>query len=260
MSDRNRKSPASPKRGVPAWIVSFSDMITLLLAFFVLLQSFAQEQHPEKFFVGQGSFRRAIGGLGLPSWLTGREDRLDNDYILPVNPTPEAPPDQPKQRIIDSLDDKIRKQFQDAARDMENEATAVSQNVLDIFATPVTFAEKDVTLDERARAILSRQLNGITTLSPKRTINIYVVGMAFDSVDEQQKWILSARRAAAAEKYLRDRLGKTYLVDGNWRTSSWGEGVGRPKSKSWPIDPGQTSIVIVVSEETVVSEEGGPNG
>ena len=37
-----KKNPDDGKPKVPGWIVSFSDMITLLLAFFVLLQSFAK--------------------------------------------------------------------------------------------------------------------------------------------------------------------------------------------------------------------------
>jgi chemotaxis protein MotB len=42
-----KKRQEEEPEGTPAWIVSFADLITLLLAFFVLLQSFAKEQDPE---------------------------------------------------------------------------------------------------------------------------------------------------------------------------------------------------------------------
>ena len=64
-----KKRQEEEAEGAPAWIVSFADMITLLLAFFVLLQSFAQEQDPELFHQGQGSFRRSISGFGIPDLL-----------------------------------------------------------------------------------------------------------------------------------------------------------------------------------------------
>ena len=47
MAGQERTRPKQDKgNSVPAWIVSFSDMVTLLLAFFVLLQSFAKVQDP----------------------------------------------------------------------------------------------------------------------------------------------------------------------------------------------------------------------
>ena len=66
-----RNKPAEEKQKVPAWIVSFSDMITLLLAFFVLLQSFAHMRDPELFEIGRGSFLSA-GQSGTIGWLRTR--------------------------------------------------------------------------------------------------------------------------------------------------------------------------------------------
>ena len=61
----NRKKPQEEQDKVPAWIVSFSDMITLLLAFFVLLQSIALEQDPALFHMGQSPIAiHALFALG----------------------------------------------------------------------------------------------------------------------------------------------------------------------------------------------------
>ncbi|MDD5011702.1 MAG: flagellar motor protein MotB, partial [Phycisphaerae bacterium] len=50
----SRKSaPQDNPPSVPAYIVTFSDMVTLLLTFFVLLISLAKMQDPEKFNAGR---------------------------------------------------------------------------------------------------------------------------------------------------------------------------------------------------------------
>ena len=62
---RERKviKESSPK--VPAYIVTFSDMVTLLLTFFVMLLSLASVQDTELFDRGRGSFVLSIRILGL---------------------------------------------------------------------------------------------------------------------------------------------------------------------------------------------------
>ncbi len=67
---KRKKKPEEPKAGAPAFIVTFSDMITLLLTFFVMLLSMAKTQtDTTKFMHGQNSFRTAVANLGLPGRL-----------------------------------------------------------------------------------------------------------------------------------------------------------------------------------------------
>lgn len=49
-----------------AYIVSFGDMMTALLAFFIVLVSLAEEQTGANLHTGTGSFVRALDGFGLP--------------------------------------------------------------------------------------------------------------------------------------------------------------------------------------------------
>lgn len=57
-----RKPPDPPQgeEGLPAWMATFADMVTLLLCFFVLLLSFA-EQSEEKYRDALGSLKGAFG-------------------------------------------------------------------------------------------------------------------------------------------------------------------------------------------------------
>ena len=58
---------------VPAYIVTFSDMITLLLTFFVMLLSLANVQDPELFDKGRDAFLESIRHIGL-GMLFGKEE------------------------------------------------------------------------------------------------------------------------------------------------------------------------------------------
>lgn len=51
---------AKPKPGVPAWVVTFADLMTLLMCFFVLLLAFS-EMDVEKFKQLSGSMKSAFG-------------------------------------------------------------------------------------------------------------------------------------------------------------------------------------------------------
>ena len=52
--------PKCPPSGAPAWMATFADMATLLMAFFVLILSFAEFNVP-KFKQISGSLREAFG-------------------------------------------------------------------------------------------------------------------------------------------------------------------------------------------------------
>jgi chemotaxis protein MotB len=55
-----KKKKKDAKSGAPSWMVTYSDMVTLLLTFFVLMISMSQVDKV-KFFQAVGSLRGALG-------------------------------------------------------------------------------------------------------------------------------------------------------------------------------------------------------
>jgi len=79
--------------GAPAWIVTFADLATLLLTFFILLLSFA-EMDIEKYKAMAGSLSVAFGsgnliadgGGSLPIKISEQNSSLDPDKQLQAEP------------------------------------------------------------------------------------------------------------------------------------------------------------------------------
>lgn len=84
----------TPKTGAPAWMVSFGDMMTLILTFFILLVSMSREQQEGLVATGVGSFLVALRSYGLPGILSDAEeaavfDSVRRRFNLPPEDDPE---------------------------------------------------------------------------------------------------------------------------------------------------------------------------
>lgn len=106
MTDEEKQAPEEIKcpkcdcsGGAPAWMVTFSDLVTLLLTFFVLLLSMANMEEV-KFAEASASIRSAFGAHSLPA---------PSKFSIPVIP---APPISKFSPIQNEMADKIYKRIQ----------------------------------------------------------------------------------------------------------------------------------------------------
>ena len=82
------------KKGAPAYMVSFGDMMTLILCFFILLVALSKERQYGLLAKGLGSFVVAVKSHGLNGVLSGHEqqaifDQMRRRFNLPPEPDPE---------------------------------------------------------------------------------------------------------------------------------------------------------------------------
>lgn len=208
-----------PDEGVPAWIVSFTDMITLLLAFFVLLQAFAQEQQPELFNMGRGSFETVLHNFGLPLWKKGRNQNFKREWF--TRRYSDEPAETDSLPIIDAEEERLQKVFQELKERYDSTSAEIEMKPVRVEATPMRFSDGSTTLDRRAKNYLNELAVDLRNNLPPEHSSIYLVGLAPDQKTSQKLWVVSAQRAQAAEEYLRQRLQGQGR---EWSLYSWGGG------------------------------------
>ncbi len=145
----SRKPKAPPSKPSKAYLVSFGDTMTALLAFFIVLNSFAKDQTGANMHSGTGSFVNAVSSIGLPGTAPGnrshqvvekkapaplyaiREDGEDTSHPDRLGPDTEVD----DQRIIDRQTDNFKRFLTEINRQFEvkEEQPTRSQVVFDSF-------------------------------------------------------------------------------------------------------------------------------
>ncbi|QDU70034.1 flagellar motor protein MotB [Engelhardtia mirabilis] len=91
-----RRGPKDEKAKVPGWMVSFGDMMTLILTFFILLVSMSREQTFGMVARGIGSFMVSAESYGLDGLLDGSEkNEIFNEVRVRFNLPPVENPMEP---------------------------------------------------------------------------------------------------------------------------------------------------------------------
>ncbi len=257
---------SSPK--VPAYIVTFSDMVTLLLTFFVMLLSLASVQDPELFNMGRGSFIQSIKELGL-GMLYGRKPRPDSGnakikYFI-------STPDKLLQvRTIDAKEEELRRIFTKISRSMTTIPSQIIAKNTALSVTNIRFSPGQITLNESAKKYLAEFCLGLQnsrrsipkyfgTGSPLGIENregLYVLGLANETsassdepqMTEKQQWLLSARRAQAVANFLQNTLqSRSTSGPPAWHIYWWGAGPGGDwVAKDSPISRHSQILIAVL--------------
>jgi len=244
---RRRMTTETESSKVPAYIVTFSDMVTLLLTFFVMLLTLAQVQDPELYNIGRDSFIKSMRHFGL-GMLFGKKVAFNFGenkvkYFI-------SSPDEPSEvRNIDAQEEDVRRLFKEVSRSMTTTPSQIVAKETNFSVADISFSAGEASLNESAKNFLTRfsldlQANDPHVFLSKTRVGVklYVLGLARDAKGEKEQWILSARRAQAASDFLRSIL-PTVL---QWPVYSWGAGPGGQwVSENSPVSE-QSQILIAV--------------
>ncbi len=238
----SRKKTTSDDSGpcVPAYIVTFSDMITLLLTFFVLLLSLADEQKEELFTAGQSAFKRALADFGMSGSLFSSHNGLDFEHPKAKYRVNEGQ-DENNDRSIDSQMEMLRRKLLDVERTMEilpSQIVGVSKT---FTVTNIRFKRGKWNLDEPTRVFLNTYCRQLAETLGTEAATVYVVGLAATERTETKQWLVSAHRAEAVADFIKTSLGE----QSNKSVYFWGAGSGGQWSGTSGVISKQTNIMIV---------------
>ncbi|MEM8713391.1 MAG: OmpA family protein [Planctomycetota bacterium] len=195
-------------KGAPAYLVSFGDMMTLILCFFILLVAMSKERNFGLMARGIGSFVVQVKSMGLTGVLDAHEQQaIFNQMRRRFNLPPEDDPERRAAHEEAALSEMVR------AEDLKKlePHDEVRQPRVATFA-----ADSDV-LDAASRRYLDALVD---TLRPRGAQTLSLEGHASDAGPKFQGD--NARLAHARAKAVLD-----YLVDEH------GFDPGRVRAKAW---------------------------
>ena len=228
---RGKRPGKDDKPKVPAYIVTFSDMVTLLLTFFVMLLSLASVQDDVIFNKGRDSFVEAIQKFGL-GMFTGAKVRPGFDYVKHKYFIDESDKSL-SSRTIDAKEEAIRRSFIKVRRSARAIPSQMVGKKTDFSLTDINFSPGLAVLDKSSKNFLTRFAAGVQQNSNASITGLYVLGLATEGVGYRERYLLSARRAQAAADFLGQLLPAASFGPINWwGAGSGGDWVGRGSSIS----------------------------
>ena len=217
MARKSKKQPEPEGPNTPAYIVTFSDMVTLLLTFFVMLLSMAQVQDAELFNKSRNAFRQYINCYGL-GVLMGKKILPELGQVKSMFNVPD-PDENVAERTVDTDEEVLRRLFNKANESMESTVCRVEMNLSDFAVADIRFSKGQTELNESARNYLKRFAADILPQTLSRRTELYILGLAADESNYKKQLVVSSLRAHRVAQYLEDAGLQCSIY-------SWGGGSG----------------------------------
>lgn len=231
---RTRQTSEDDGPKVPGYIVTFSDMVTLLLTFFVMLLTLADTQDADFYDRGRDAFLKSIRYMGL-GLLTGRNSspELGNNKI---KYDIDLPDEENSERTIDAKAEEIRRIFEKVKKTAETippEIIAKKNNFS--VDNNIHFQRGKADLDESTKKYLTEFCTNLVMNNERKPLTLYILGLAPEETNERSKWVISAMRAEVVAKYMRASFESMLANQNNssvygpgpkWPVYSWGAGSG----------------------------------
>lgn len=212
------KEEAAP--GVPAYIVTFSDMVTLLLTFFVMLLSMANVQDRELFDKSRDAFVENIECYGL-GMLSGKQMSPQFDQSKTKHYISDPDPEE-RTRTLDAEEENVRRLFKKVSESAETLPSQITCRKIDFTVSNIRFETGKSKLRKEAKDYLGEFVKDLQQETDSGEVKLYVLGMANDARPGKDQWILSSLRAQEVAGCLRDNLFEDFYCP----IFAWGGGPG----------------------------------
>ena len=239
-----RKVSEKKAGGAPSYIVTYSDMITLLLTFFVMLIGMAKDQQDALFEVGQNSFKQAVSDFGLSGSFIRRSSGPQFQHMKRKYHADEGQ-DESESRSVDAQTEMLRRTILTLEEMMKITPPRITGKSKTFTVADVHFENSSWKLDRSATQFLDKYSRQISESFSGETVTVYVVGLAENEPSEKEKWSVSAHRADRVASYIRENLPDQTT----WKVYSWGAGPGGEWAGANGVVGKKTDILIVALTE-----------
>lgn len=205
MSPRRRRRAGgdggAPGRSAPGWMVTYSDLVTLILVFFVLLFSFSTLDI-QRFRAAMVALQGSWGILERGRAVDPRQ-RMDFGSLQEMLPLDMVTPAAQLQEMVDELEDFIREnQLQDQVEVKQRE-----WGVIVTFADQVLFDLGKADLKPESLEILDRVAETLRRWPNQVRVEGHTDNWPINTPQFPSNWELSTARATRVLRYLVEQRG-----------------------------------------------------
>ena len=192
---KKQKCPDCPPPGLPGWLATFGDLMSLLLTFFILLLSFSSVQ--------ESKFKEAIGSL------QGALGVLESNQTIPIHQEllmalPSFQENSDYQEELDSLAQQLQQAMQELGINDDVIVENMGETVRIRIANPLFFDLGKADLKPLAKNILNKIIKVIKGKVYDVKIEGHTDDLPIKTVQFPSNWELSAIRAINVLRYFQD--------------------------------------------------------
>lgn len=238
--------------GAPGWLTTFSDLMSLLLTFFILLYSMSNLD-AEKFKEISYSLQTVLSGIGLPNPIRSDGSPIPiEDFLEDIDDFDEIGIEIVPKRVL-QMYDKVVDYISTNELDAKVTVTANKRGVFVDIKEAILFEPGKAELKESGIQVL-KQLEGlINNFDNELVIEGHTDNVPMNSAQYPSNWELSTARAVTVLRYLSEKEN----VDPK-RLSAVGYGEYRP------ITPNDNAVNRSANRRVniliIINEEGEING
>jgi len=235
---RERKVIVESAPKAPVYIITFSTLAALLLAFFVVLLGLGNVRDETLLDEGEGggwsfweSFQAGFAsGRNLGSGTAS--------YYHPIS----DPEKDAEGRTPDARSERVRRILKKVVSSGTAVPSPIAAERVDFSLTDIHFSGDEIALNEQAERFLKEFCTGLQQDESPGDVKLCVLCIGSGSQPQEKELVLSARRAKAVEDFLQAALPAT----GKWSTYSWGAGADSTWTAGDNLTSTQPQVLIAL--------------